>query len=151
MRTWQPTFSSTRDWRMTEQRSLPSCSSLLPFPSSAQHTDCTPNFTVQLTNLSSTQQEGRRGESQRWDRKGRRGWVRSCAGLHAQVHQVEVVCRKVRLGSSEVGVKKVRQNSNIHMNSNGMFGVCLGEIYHLILDALCEHWGGERLGVKGLR
>jgi len=37
------------------------------------------------------------------------------------------------------GDEKVWKNSKIHVNSNGMCGVRLGEIYNLILDALCEH------------
>lgn len=35
--------------------------------------------------------------------------------------------------------EKVWRNDRNHVNSNGMCGVCLGEIYNLILDALCEH------------
>lgn len=38
----------------------------------------------------------------------------------------------------DMGAKKWK-NCKIHVNSNGMCGVCLGEIYNLILDALCEH------------
>lgn len=34
---------------------------------------------------------------------------------------------------------EVWKNDEIHVNSNGMCGLCLGEIYNLILDALCEH------------
>lgn len=37
----------------------------------------------------------------------------------------------------------------IHVNSNGMCGACVGESYHLILDALCEHEGGGGRGGGG--
>lgn len=50
-----------------------------------------------------------------------------------------VVCRKV---GAVLKKKKKWKNYEIHVNSNGMCGVCLGEIYNLILDALCEHSGG---------
>lgn len=36
-------------------------------------------------------------------------------------------------------IEKVWKNDKNHVNSNGMCGVCLGEIYNLILGALCEH------------
>lgn len=46
------------------------------------------------------------------------------------------------------------KNDQIHLNSNGMCGVCLGEIYNLILDTLCKHDGREQpegeAGGKGL-
>lgn len=42
--------------------------------------------------------------------------------------------------------EKVRKNDKIHVNSNGMCRVCLGETYNLILDALCEHEGGREGG-----
>lgn len=47
------------------------------------------------------------------------------------------------------------KNYKIHVNSNGMSGVRLGESYNLILDALCEHIregassGGEEEGGGG--
>lgn len=39
----------------------------------------------------------------------------------------------------------------IHVNSNGMCGVRLGEISNLILGALCEHMGEGEGGVRVLR
>lgn len=51
-------------------------------------------------------------------------------------------------GMMEVKKKKCGRiiKQKIHVNSNGMCGVRLGEIYNLILGALCEHmgvgWGG---------
>lgn len=42
----------------------------------------------------------------------------------------------VQEGASGLGEQKY---DKIHVNSNGMCGVCLWEIYTLILDALCEH------------
>lgn len=38
----------------------------------------------------------------------------------------------------EAGGKEKKTKRQIHENSNGMCGVCLGEISTLILDALCD-------------
>lgn len=43
-----------------------------------------------------------------------------------------------------------RTYDKIHVNSNGMCGVCLGEIYNLILDALCDIREGEGGGAEGV-
>lgn len=72
---------------MTEQqRLLPSCSSLLPLPSSKT----APPIYCTATNLSSTQQEGRRGESQQEGRAGRGGggavgWDRGGVGREGKM------------------------------------------------------------------
>lgn len=71
---------ATGRW-LNSGRSLPSCPPPPSYPSSLQLSikDCTPQIYCTATNLSSTRQEGRRGESQQggagrgWDGMGRRG------------------------------------------------------------------------------
>lgn len=62
---------------------------------------------------------------------------------------MEVVDYDQKFKKKKEKKEKCGRMLRIHENSNGMCGACVGESYHLILDALCEQEGGGGVGGGG--
>lgn len=138
---------ATGRW-LNSGRSLPSCPPppLLPLLSSAQHKRLHPpnllySYQPQLDPTGGEERgEPAGGCGAGMGRDGETGWVRLRWGCTLKKYTKWRLCAgRSDLDYRRSGWKTCERNDKTHVNSNGMYGVCLGEIFNLILDALCEH------------
>lgn len=119
---------------------------LLPLLSSAQHKRLHPpnllySYQPQLDPTGGEERgEPAGGCGAGMGRDGETGWVRLRWGCTLKKYTKWRLCAgRSDLDYRRSGWKTCERNDKTHVNSNGMYGVCLGEIFNLILDALCEH------------